>query len=1441
VISPFGFLRASIVLIVFLLSQLTVCAHRTPTNCAGGGLNISVYAFRLNGQIANSVAKGEEIVFQIDMSNDSQLPTPMGSIPACDVTGATVLFRGPDLNGNPGPVLFVTNVNLPFGTPPTPIGSVTCKVETACGVLSARTFVEVSAVLHDLDIPGCAPIGTCITNPCDRDFVLIQRPAKSFFVGEIESNYVALSTAYSFTTLAGSPGSGALDGIGRSAQFFSPGGISVDNAGNLYVADTKNNTIRKITPAGVVSTIAGFAGICGNADGVGSQARFNHPLGIAVSDTGDLYVADTGNSSIRVMTLIGTNWFVRTLASSLGGGGANNPGLFNSPSGIAVNQSGQVYVADSANRCIRELTLEGTNWIANTIAGGGLSGADGIGSAAGFYYPQSLTLDADGSIYVADFSVRKITRNDTNWVVSTIAGMVPNCPPTLESNPRLDQPSGIAVFNGVIFVTEFGKGVIRKISPEGTNWVISTLAGNYGFHGGTDGTGTNAIFYQPKGLTVDTHGTLYVADYGNNTIRKVTSAGVVRTLAGRGTSQGTVDGVGNDAQFGQPSGVAVDAIGNVYVADTFNHTIRGITAAGQVSTIAGSPGDPGNVDGIGDFARFNQPTGIAVGTDGSLYVADTENGSVRRITPAGIVSTIAGNLNRPRAIAVANSTNIYVAASTILKFSLEGPNWVSNTFLPFTAAALAIDNARNLYVATNLITPGGDAQVWLFRYTESGLPDRSAGGVSIVRPRNQDGLNTNARFGEISGLAVDSAQNVYVADSGNQTIRKVVPIGLDWLVSTIGGLPGNLGSKDGAGNEARFNKPSGIAVDTDGNLYIGDSANNTIRKGVFTAFGTTNPVPYQRPAMNSQLMVTLSPTNGQWRFPWEFAWRNSGETASNLVAGDYILEFRSLPGYLAPNESVNFSGSRQLFVAYVPTFDDPSPNGRGALTVNMGLTPPPEAAWSLLGYGQWQGPGTTLSNLPPGTYFVEFQSVSNYSKPPNRGVQIDPGVTTTITENYHFAQQAPPKVMLPEAIPSDHITNINSYPFGFNGQLLSDIGYGSGVAVTNHVVLTAAHLVFDDETLSFVSRVHWFPQKDEGIFSPLPQRASSFFVLSGYAAQRAYDRTNGFGAGQSTPQSRNLDVAALYFDLSVAGGGYGGYLSSDTAPNLWLSGNSLKMLVGYPIDASIFGDTNIIPGKMYHTDPQPYALTLATDPVDNPQVYFAPWLLSYPGNSGGPLYVQYNDYFYPAAVYVGTLYQGAQPYASLVRAIDTNVVKLIALAETLGRFGTNNDGGVIRFIPDENISSRNPGWVRFDIQPEAAFAAGGRWRIQGQTNYSTNELFTLQIVSTNPFEVEFKNVHGWVRPANQSVAVHPSVIVRPTVYYTVSNPVLVAKWPLGIGIRGTTGTTYVLERSSALSIGGWQQLLTTPVITNEQFHLLLPFAVTNPQPSFYRARWPTSN
>jgi sugar lactone lactonase YvrE len=365
------------------------------------------------------------------------------------------------------------------------------------------------------------------------------------------------------STLAGKAGAcGSTDASGAAARFLLPIGITVDSSGNVYLTDYY--AIRRITPAGVVSTFTGSVEAIGYSDGVGAAAGFNSPSGIATDSAGNVYVADTWNYTIRKIDSGGA---VLTLA-----GGAKS--VMSCPS------------------------------------------ADGIGLAASFCRPLGVATDSSGNIYVAD------TDNDT----------------------------------------------VRKITPDG---MVSTFAGAPGQPGSSDGAGTAARFSAPEAIATDHLGNVYVADSANCTVRKITPAATVSTLAGMAGVCGSIDATGAAVRFSLPIGIATDSLGNVYVSDA--DAVRKITQVGAVSTLAGMSGVSGNADGVGASARFNDPRGIAIDSANNLYVADRGNSTIRKITQAGVVTTVVGVpgqagfapgelpglLGLPTGVAI-NGTSLYV-------------------------------------------------------------------------------------------------------------------------------------------------------------------------------------------------------------------------------------------------------------------------------------------------------------------------------------------------------------------------------------------------------------------------------------------------------------------------------------------------------------------------------------------------------------------------------------------------------------------------------------------------------------------------------------------------------------------------------------------------------------------------------------------------------------
>ncbi|HVR36292.1 MAG TPA: SMP-30/gluconolactonase/LRE family protein [Methylomirabilota bacterium] len=579
------------------------------------------------------------------------------------------------------------------------------------------------------------------------------------------------------STLAGLPGSyGAEDGVAEDARFAWPTGIARDNQGNLYVADANNEIIRKITPAGVVTTLAGRAREGGSVDGVGSEARLSSPRAVAVDGEGNVYVAEEYSNTIRRITPEG---LVTTFAGKAGeSGNADGMGQdarFDLPRGLAVDGEGNVYVADQGNARIRRITPAG---MVTTLPGT-------------FSMPEGLAVDSAGNIYVGDWGSDQVYKLTAEGWTLLAGGRGPGYQDGLGFQARFNDPTGVALDGeGNLYVTDTLNSVIRKVTPEGET---TTIAGRPQTEGALNGVAEEALFQYPRGVVVDPAGNLFIADSNNNCIRQVTPEGMVSTLAG--LSGGSVDEDGVEARFMRPEAVVLDDQGNAYVADTLNHAIRKITPDGMVTTLAGLMTYAGAVDGTGRDARFAEPRGVAVDGDGNLYVSDSANQTIRKVTVSGVVTTIAG-------LAGARG-------------SADGPAADARFSNPM---GIAIDPTGAIWVADR-------DNATIRRISPEGLVSTVAG-VAGQRA-SVDGLGSDARFRGPSGIALDPEGNLYIADLSDHTIRKLAS---DGMVSTVAGLSGEGGTKDGVGSEARFWNPRGVAVDAGGNVYVGDWFNRTIRR-----------------------------------------------------------------------------------------------------------------------------------------------------------------------------------------------------------------------------------------------------------------------------------------------------------------------------------------------------------------------------------------------------------------------------------------------------------------------------------------------------------------------------------------------------------------------------------------------------------------------------------
>ena len=652
--------------------------------------------------------------------------------------------------------------------------------------------------------------------------------------------------------VAGSPGGyGSEDGSGPAARFFKPAGIARDAAGNLFVADTDNHTIRKITADGKVATLAGVAGLKGSFDGIGAAARFNKPRALAVDSTGRIFVVDTGNHTLRRIDPDGR---VTTLAGSAGvAGGVDGTGAearFAEPSGIAIAADGTLLVADAKNHAIRRVTQEG---VVSTLAGqlGRSGSSDGTGEAARFYYPTGLAVDGSGVVWVADTRNCTIRRVTASGAVSTFVGKAGTIGAIdgTGAEARFFFPGAVAVDSTALWVADTSNSTIRRVSAGGE---VTTFAGQAGLAGNLDGTGVAARFWYPAGLVSATDGSsVWVVDTWNHTVRRITGTGAVTTFAGLPGGAGWADGSGAAARFDHPHGLRTASDTSFWVSDAVGHTIRLVTAAGAVTTVAGLGGVSGWVDGTGAAARFASPVGLASALDGAAVVADSDNHVVRRVSADGTVTTLAGTpgmrggtdgpaatarFNFPLGVAVAADGSVLVADGanhTIRRIGTDGQvTTVAGVALQSGVAdgvgvaarfrsphGLAFDRAGNLYIADSgnhtvrRMTPGGQVT------TVAGLAGQAGGA---------DGIGSAARFFEPTDVAIDAGGRIWVADTGNHTLRLITS---DGRVTTVAGLAGASGSTDASGPAARFEEPAGLAVTADGVVWVADRGNNAIRRG----------------------------------------------------------------------------------------------------------------------------------------------------------------------------------------------------------------------------------------------------------------------------------------------------------------------------------------------------------------------------------------------------------------------------------------------------------------------------------------------------------------------------------------------------------------------------------------------------------------------------------
>jgi sugar lactone lactonase YvrE len=716
------------------------------------------------------------------------------------------------------------------------------------------------------------------------------------------------------TTVAGTGGGlfAGDDGPATSAAIFYPNDVAVDGRGNMYIADYYNSRVRRVdgvtgiittvaTPqfpvavavdpagnayvtaeqrirridvrTGAVSVVAGSGsgGYCGD-NGPATQACLPGPIGVTVNAAGDLFIADASAHVVRRVDFA-SGVITRVAGTGVPGfAGDRGPALsaqLRGPVGVSLDGRGNIYVADAGNQRIR--VVDGQTGVMSTVVGTGGQGVVGdlVTATNASLDPTGLALDGQGGLYVVDRGNNRVWRMDLSAGFITILAGTGRFGRDGDGAAAVDAtlwyPVGVAVGRGgEVFIADSGNGVIRRVSLQ--DGVISRVAGTGGIpFSGDQGPATSANLQNPAAVTVDAVGNLFIADTGHHRIRFVDhQTGIINTVVGTG-DQGYLgdEGPALAAQLSEPKGVVLDLHGNLYIADTGNSCIRRVSALdGVIRTVAGT-GTAGYLgdEGPATSAQLNEPTGVAVDPEGYLTIADTKNHRVRRVDPlSGFIVTVAGTgvqtntgdggrannaaLNSPRGVALDDTGNLYVADSGVGSTRVRRVDASSGIITPVagrtepdrsgpvTFARLADPRGMVLTPGLTLFAGGSSGVVqglwhnvgWL-NSVVGRYPQYSATG-NLARFRS-------SFFGAVAGVAWDGAlERIYLTESNVVYVVTLVNPGdaNTWTMEPMANTRGYAGFSDGAVAGAQFRRPTGLFFDEDARvLYVADTGNHGIR------------------------------------------------------------------------------------------------------------------------------------------------------------------------------------------------------------------------------------------------------------------------------------------------------------------------------------------------------------------------------------------------------------------------------------------------------------------------------------------------------------------------------------------------------------------------------------------------------------------------------------
>lgn len=675
----------------------------------------------------------------------------------------------------------------------------------------------------------------------------------------------------------GFPGSSADGGAAVSAALISPSGVAVDSLGRVVIAEVDDHRVRRIELDGTLTTVAGTStpGFSGDG-GPAINAQLFLPFGVAVDAADRVVIADSGNHHVRRVDIDGTIHSIAGIGGFGDNGGFNGDGglataaQLQFPVGVAVDSSDRVLIADTLNLRIRRIERNGA---IGTLAGTGTPGVPGDGRAATsapLANPSSLAIDSLGRWIIADSGYpgigpfnNSVRRMNVDGTITTIAGQAGSYGFVGDGGPAnaalLSTPRGVAVdaLDRVI-IADTQNHAIRRIDSSGN---ISTIVGTGTVPGysGDLGPANRATLREPHGVAVDAPGRVMIADTGNHVIRRLQIDGTIRTIAGTGTAGYSGDGfLATSAQLSRPTGVAVDGVGRVVIADTGNHVVRRIELDATIANIAGTgtAGYSGN-GGAASLAQLSSPTGVAFDAAGRLLIADSGNHAIRRVELDGTITTIAGTaapgsrgdgglatvaeLDQPFGVAVdrVGNTGIADAGNNRVRsltgngslITIAGAIDPADTG-PTGVARLATPQALHVVTDITFVAGGASGTVEAIRNSRvtavAGRYPQAVATGTLARFRD-------AGFGSIGGVAYDRAAGVvYLSETSAHRIHAISLIDPDdptsWTIAPVANAAAVAGFGDGAAATARFRSPGGLFLDATAHvLYIADSGNHAIR------------------------------------------------------------------------------------------------------------------------------------------------------------------------------------------------------------------------------------------------------------------------------------------------------------------------------------------------------------------------------------------------------------------------------------------------------------------------------------------------------------------------------------------------------------------------------------------------------------------------------------